>query len=92
MREENVLLFCLLLLKFALRFLLLHPVYEQHMDEYLYDKQDAFDSAWIIAAQDIQNENQRSAGKHFLQLGYFCATCYEYNESSNKSAGGQSRP
>lgn len=88
MKRENDLLFCLLLLKFALPFLLSHPLYELHRDEYLYYEQGAFDSAWINAAQDIQQENQRLAGKHFLYLGYFCATCYEYNQSSHKSTGG----
>ena len=39
MRKENVLLFCLLLLKFTLPFFLSHPAYELHRDEYLYYEQ-----------------------------------------------------
>lgn len=39
MRKENGILLVLLLLKFALPFLLSHPVYELHRDEYLYYEQ-----------------------------------------------------
>lgn len=39
MRKENLLLFFLLLLKFALPFLLQHSAYELHRDEYLYYEQ-----------------------------------------------------
>ena len=39
MRRENLLLVFLLLLKFCLPFLLQHPVYELHRDEYLYYEQ-----------------------------------------------------
>lgn len=39
MRKENLLLLCLLAVKFALPFLLQNPIYELHRDEYLYYEQ-----------------------------------------------------